>query len=90
MITINELQLIIAQNFTDGDASIAGLMLFCGVMGFIFMIFGRKSLSVPFIIMLPVTLIFTNLMIIPETLTILLIIVSVLGLAMVARDKVGA
>lgn len=90
MITIQELPQLIAQTFTDGDLTIAGLILFCAAMGFIFMIFGRRSLTIPFVLMLPVTLIFTTLSIIPETLTILLIIVSVLALAMVARDKVGA
>ena len=90
MITLSELQEIIGDSFFNSDYAIAGMVMFCAVMGFVFMVFGRKSLIVPFALMLPVTLIFTSLSILPESLTILLVIVSVVGLAMVARDKVAS
>ena len=89
MITLNELQEVIAEEFLDGDVGIAGMCIFCAVMGFIFLIFGKRSLTVPFAIMLPVTLIFTSLNVLPESLTILLVIVSVLGLGMAAREKLS-
>lgn len=89
MIQFNEISEIVAESFFNGNVEIAGIIVFSAVMGFIFMIFGRKSLTVPFVMMLPTTLIFTELEIIPESLTVLLIIVSVLALAMVARDKVA-
>ena len=88
MITINEFTDIIGDAFFSGDSTIAGMVVFSAVMLALFAIFGRKSLLVPFALMLPVTLIFTSLSVIPESLTILLIIVSVMGLAIAARDKV--
>lgn len=88
MITLEQLTDIIGESFFNGDSGIAGMVVFTAVMLVFFAIFGKKSLIVPFALMLPITLIFTTLRIIPEALTILLIIVSVMGLAVTAKDKV--
>lgn len=89
MITLEQLTGILGDSFFNGDSSIAGMVIFTAVMVVLFAVFGKKSLIVPFAVMLPVTLIFTTLNVIPESLTILLIIVSVMGLAITARDKVA-
>lgn len=89
MITLEQMTDIIGESFFNGDTAIAGMVVFTAVMVVLFALFGRKSLIVPFALMLPVTLIFTSLSVIPESLTILLIIVSVMGLAVTARDKVA-
>lgn len=89
MITLEQMTDIIGESFFSGDSAIAGMVVFTVAMLVIFALFGRKSLIVPFALMLPITLIFTSLSVIPESLTILLIIVSVMGLAVTAKDKVA-
>lgn len=45
-------------------------------------------MAIPFALMLPTTLVFTAMNILPQALTILMVIVSVIGIAMTMRDKV--
>lgn len=88
MITgLDELQTIVAEAFLNGNAEIAGICMYTVVMALVFGIFGRKSLITPFALMLPITFVFTSLGILSEGLTILLIIVSVVGLSMAVRDR---
>ncbi len=70
-----------------GDIGIAGMVMFCCVMMAVFAIFGMDNLMGAFILMIPLTLIFTTLRILPESMAILLIIVAVLGLATTAKDR---
>lgn len=88
MIDITTLMGLIADSFFAGDTGIAGMVMFSIVMMVVFAMFMKKSLVVPFAMMLPITLIFTALKILPETMTILLIIVSVVGLAVTAKDQI--
>lgn len=88
MITgLDELQTIVAEAFLDGNVEIAGICIYTVVMALVFGVFGRKSLITPFALMLPITFVFTTLGILSEGLTILLIIVSVVGLSMAVRDR---
>ncbi len=88
MIDVTTLMGLIADSFFAGDTGIAGMVMFSIVMMVVFAMFMKKSLVVPFAMMLPITLIFTALKILPETMTILLIIVSVVGLAVTAKDQI--
>lgn len=76
-----------AEAFLNGNAEIAGICIYTVVMALVFGAFGRKSLIAPFALMLPVTFVFTSLGILSDGLTILLIIVSVVGLSMAVRDR---
>lgn len=87
MISLTDFQELIAESFFMGDVGIAGMAMFCCVMMAIFAIFGMNNLMGAFILMIPLTLIFTSLTILPETMAILLIIVAVLGLAVTAKDN---
>lgn len=87
MIQIDEFRNIVAENFLGGDLELAGIAMFIVVMAVIFAVFGKKSLIAPFAIMLPTTFFFTTLGILSEGLTILLVLVSVVGLAMAVRDR---
>lgn len=88
MIDVTTLIGLIADSFFAGDTGIAGMVMFSIVMMVVFAMFMKKSLVVPFAMMLPITLVFTALKILPETMTILLIIVSVVGLAVTAKDQI--
>ena len=87
MISINDFQELIADSFFMGDTGIAGMVMFCCVMMAVFAIFGMDNLMGAFILMIPLTLIFTTLHVLPESMAILLIIVAVLGLATTAKDR---
>ena len=67
---------------------IAGMVIFAVVMMIVFAIFGKDNLLLSFVMMLPVTLIFSALKILPDSMAILLIIVAVAGLASTYKDKI--
>ena len=88
MISFTDLQGLIGDSFFGGDSGIAGVVMFAFVMAIIFAVFGRSNMAIPFALMLPTTLVFTAMNILPQELTILMVIVSVIGIAMTMRDKV--
>lgn len=88
MITLNQLVEILGDGFFNGDASIAGMVVFAAIMAVVFTLFAKKGFLAPFALMLPLALIFTSLRILPETLSILLVVVAVVGLAHEAKDYI--
>ena len=64
------------------------MVIFAVVMMIVFAIFGKDNLLLSFVMMLPVTLIFSALKILPDSMAILLIIVAVAGLASTYKDKI--
>ena len=88
MINLTDMQGIIADSFFNGDTGIAGMVIFAVVMMIVFAIFGKDNIMLSFVMMLPVTLIFSALKILPDSMAILLIIVAVAGLASTYKDKI--
>lgn len=88
MINLTDMQGIIADAFFNGDTGIAGMVIFAVVMMIIFAIFGTDHIMLSFVMMLPITLIFSALKILPDSMAILLIIVAVAGLASTYKDKI--
>lgn len=84
MITLNDLQTIIAGSFFDGNSVIAGIMIYCAVLALVFCTTRKTTYAL--IIALPVTYVFSMLGILSNDVMILLIIVTVLGLAYTTRD----
>lgn len=84
MITLNDLQTIIAGSFFDGDNIIAGIVIYCAALAVVFA--STKKSTYALIIALPVTYVFSLLGILTNDVMILLIIVTVLGLAYTTRD----
>lgn len=80
MISLNDIQNIIADSFLNGDLTIAGLIMFTVVLGVLFTIFNRNIFTA-LLLSLPVTLIFSLLGVLSSDMTVLLIIITVLGLA---------
>lgn len=85
MINLKDLQTIIADNFSNGDLQIAGLMMMMCVMLLIAAFTIRKGLTLTLLMMMPVTLIFSAMGVLTGDMMILMIIVSVLGLGISAR-----
>ncbi len=84
MLQLSEFQSILAASFFDGNATIAGLVMYIAVLGLVFGLF--RNLKSVLIISMPITLAFSLLGIIDTNTLVLLIIVTILGLASVARD----
>lgn len=82
MISLQDIQDILAQEFFEGNTSIAGIVLYMAVMTLIVVFFAHKNLILAFGLMLPVTLIFTMLGVLPETFTLLMMIVFIIGVGM--------
>ncbi len=84
MISFNDFQQILASNFFDGDLQIAGIIMYIGVI--LLTIAVSRSTFYALIIGLAATMLFSTLGILDTELTVLLIVVSVLGLAYTARN----
>ncbi len=84
MLQLSEFQRILADSFLDGNVTIAGLVMYIAVLGLVFGLF--RNLKTVLIISMPITLAFSLLGIIDTNTLVLLIIVTILGLASVARD----
>lgn len=80
MIGLVDIQNIIADSFFNGDLTIAGLVMFSTVLAVLFVIF-KGNVFTALLMALPVTLIFSLMGVLSTDMTILLIIITVLGLA---------
>ncbi len=83
MITLEQIQLIIADSFLGGNLSIAGMAIFAVVMLAVFVLIKDKQSAM--IMMIPLTLIFSVLGILDTNLTVILIVIAVVSIAMKAR-----
>lgn len=84
MLSLFDLQDLISTSFFDGDMQIAGMCMYVLVLITIFAL-SRKTTQT-LIIAIPVTLIFSALGVLSTDLMVLLIIMTVLGLAFTARN----
>lgn len=88
MIGLDAFTSVLADLFFAGDLGLASMCIFIGVMMIIFTLFGKDNLMVAFAIMLPVTVMFNAMSSLPDSLTILMVVVAVVGLAVTVKDKV--
>ena len=84
MITLDQFQSLLSDQFFNGNDMIAGIIIFTVVILCIFVL--TKKSSIALIIALPVTYVFNLMGFIAQDLMILLIIVTVLGLAYTTKD----
>lgn len=84
--TLNDIMRSLADTLFAGDMTIAGAVIYTAMIALIFAFFGRKNIFVPFMIVLPVTMISTLLGIVPTSLAILVSLVSVIVIAAKGRE----
>lgn len=84
MIGISDFQDLLAGAFFDGNTVIAGIILYAAVMCIIFA--ATRNVTHSLLISLPVTLVFSMLGMLSTDVMMLLIIVTVLGLAFTTKD----
>lgn len=84
MLSLYDIQDLVASSFFDGDIGIAGMVMYTLVLIVLFALTRKTQQTL--IISIPVTLIFTAIGVIPTDMMVLLIIVTVLALAFTARN----
>lgn len=88
MIDLAQFQELLANSLFGGDMGIAGIVIYATVLAVIFVIF-KKDYHIGIIIMIPVTLVFSLLGVVPSEATLLMIVIAVLVLAMGAKKTFG-
>lgn len=84
MLSLADIQDLIANGFLDGSMQIAGIVMYSVVLIAIFAV--SRNTTHTLLISLPVTLIFSLLGVLSSDIMILMIIVTVLGLAFTTRS----
>lgn len=84
MISIDQFQSLLGDSFFGGDDVIAGIVIYSVVLLIILVM--TKKASVGLIVALPATYIFSLLGVLSQELMVLLIVITVLGLAYTTRD----
>ena len=87
MITFTTIQEVLAENFFDNNMMIAGLIMYTVFLALAFAV--TKNLVAVMLISIPVTLIFASMNILTGDLLIVMIIVTVVGLAMAAGKTIA-
>lgn len=82
MITISMVQELLADTFFDSSLTVAGLVMYAVTIAIIFMI--AKNITAVLLISIPITLIFASMNILTGDLLIVMIVVTVVGVAMAA------
>lgn len=85
MLDLNDLLDILATSFLDGNVAIAGILIYIAALIVIFAL--SRNVMNTLLISLPVTLVFSMLGILSTDVMLLMIIVTVLGLAYTARNS---
>lgn len=85
MLDLNDFLDILATSFLDGNVAIAGILIYIAALIVIFAL--SRNVMNTLLISLPVTLVFSMLGILSTDVMLLMIIVTVLGLAYTARNS---
>ena len=88
MITLQQFQDILGDSFFSGDMAIAGIVIFVVIMAVVFVVL-QKNVFAALVISIPLSLVFMMMGILSAELAMILIVVSVLGLATVAKKTLG-
>ena len=84
MMQLTDFQVLLADFMFGGDVTVAGLVMFAAVIGVLFILI--RNVVASLIITLPLIMVASTLGIISGDMMILLIIITVLGLAVTARN----
>lgn len=83
---VSDIQTVLAETMFSGDMTLAGLAIFASVMIVMFAAFSRKNILLPFAAMIPITVMFSLMGIVPDSMAIILTLISVLVIAAKAKE----
>lgn len=89
MVSVGDIQTMVAEGFLGGNLSMAGLIMYGMVLALIVAIVSRYSMTAALISILPVTLIASMMGMIGSDMMILILIITILGLALYSRVSVS-
>jgi len=84
MLSFNDIRELIAESFFDGNLDVAGIIMYIAVLAIVIVI-SRGAVFYALLVGMAATLLFTVMGILSTEIAILLIVVSVLGLAYTSR-----
>ena len=87
MLDLADITQILANNFTNGNTELAGMIIFTVCLAIVF-IFVKKAFAA-LVISLPMAFIFSTMGIVSQELMVLLVIVAVLGMAITSKKIWG-
>lgn len=83
MIQLNDIFQIVGDSFFEGSVMLAGLVILTIVLALVYVF--TKSAFAMLLISMPVTLVFSYMRVIPDEITIILLLVAVVGLALSSK-----
>lgn len=83
---VSDIQTVLAETMFSGNMTLAGLAIFASVMIVMFAAFSRKNILLPFAAMIPITVMFSLMGIVPDSMAIILTLISVLVIAAKAKE----
>ena len=83
---ISDIQSVLAETMFSGDISLAGMAIFTAILIVMFAAFGKKNILLPFAALIPITVMFSTMGIVPSAMAIILTLISVLVIAAKARE----
>lgn len=83
---ISDIQSVLAETMFSGDISLAGMAIFTAILIVMFAAFGKKNILLPFAALVPMTVMFSAMGIVPSAMAIILTLISVLVIAAKARE----
>ncbi len=89
MMNVNDIQKALGDAMFGGDYALAGMVIFAVVMLVIWAALGRKSPIIPAVMMLPIAVIFSAMKILPDSMAIMVALVSILIIAAKGREALA-
>ena len=86
-LNLNDINSILADTFFNGDTTVMGIIIYTVVLAILFGM--KRNVFQSLLLSLPITLVFSFLGILSTDMTILLIIVTVLGLAITSSSALS-
>lgn len=88
MISLGQFQDILADGFFDGDAAIAGIVIFAATLAVIFVLM-KKNTFAALLLAIPVAFVYSLLGVLSADMLVVMIVVCVLGLAVTSKKTLG-
>lgn len=88
MITLGQFQEILGDSLFEGDAAIAGIVIFAVTLAVIFVLM-KKNTFASLLLAIPTAFVYSALGVLSTDMLVILIVVCVLGLATVSKKALG-
>lgn len=88
MITLNQFQDILGGSLFDGDTAVAGIVIFAVTLAVIFMLMHKNTFAA-LLLSIPTAFVYSLLGVLSTEMMVILIVISVIGMATVSKKTLG-